>query len=39
MDSVVGAISAMQKNKPKAAQNAEKLTSLINPGIVQDNFI
>ncbi len=39
MDSVVGAISAMQRNKPKPAQNAEKLTSLINPGIVQDNFI
>ena len=39
MDSVVGAISAMQRNKPKATQNAEKLTSLINPGIVQDNFI
>ena len=39
MDSVVGAISAMQRNKPKATQNSEKLTSLINPGIVQDNFI
>ena len=39
MDSVVGAISAMQRNKPKATQNSERLTSLINPGIVQDNFI
>lgn len=39
MNSVVQAISNMQRHKPKAAQNSEKLAELINPGIVQDNFI
>ena len=39
MNSVVQAISTMQRNKPRPAQNSEKLSELINPGIVQDNFI
>jgi hypothetical protein len=39
MNSVVQAISTMQRNKPRQTQNSERLSELINPGIVQDNFI
>lgn len=44
METVVNTISLLQKNQPKtekvhSSQAAQRLTSLINPGIVQDNYI
>jgi uncharacterized protein YdcH (DUF465 family) len=44
MESVVNTISLLQKNQPKiekvhSSKNAQRLSSLINPGIVQDNYI
>ena len=44
METVVNTISLLQKNQPKAekvhsSHAAQRLTSLINPGIVQDNYI
>lgn len=39
MNSVVDAISVMQRHKTKSVSNSERLLELINPGIVQDNFI
>jgi hypothetical protein len=44
METVVNTISLLQKNQPKAekvhsSQTAQRLTSLINPGLVQDNYI
>lgn len=44
MESIVNTISLMQKNTPKvekvhSTQAGQRLASLINPGIVQDNYI
>jgi len=44
MESIINTISMLQRNQPKAekvhsTQNSQRLASLINPGIVKDNYI